>query len=87
MWVSRQVRRGEGSGREHTVGVVEVEEAWTQVMNRVEGRLVKHGTAVHHWKAEQKQSEGNKNIIITNFVFLWINIMTKSRLKKLFYIS
>jgi len=69
------------------VGVVEVEEAWTQVMNRVEGRLVKHGTTVHHWKAEQKQNKGKKNIIITNFVFLWINIMTKSRLKKLFYIS
>ena len=44
---------------EHTVGVVEVEEAWRQVMNRMESRLVKqrslHRSVVHYWKAKQEK--------------------------------
>ena len=58
---SGQVRRRERSGGENTVGVVEVEEAWGQVMDRMEGRLVKqrslHCTAMHHWKAKQKEKK------------------------------
>lgn len=60
MWRSGKVRRGERSGSEYTLGVVEVKETWRQVMHRVESRLViqrpLQGAAVYYGKAKNKKT-------------------------------